>query len=386
MLKFLSSSLTVLPVMRIAINCRSFLKKNVTGIGRYALNLVQSLSEIDRDNEYWLYAPKKVVDLKRRIPRFPQNNFKIKTNYFNRGLNDILQGAELYHSPSLDFVDFTGGKVVVTVHDLIYKVYPQGHTPQTCEICERQMQDIVRRADKIICVSQTTSGDLQKFFPLAPDKISVVYQGVDKNVFSPLLPEHLSRARRAVSERGVDGPFLLFVGTLEPRKNVYALLEAFEMIKEKKAFDGRLVLIGMKGWMAEKLKEMLSRMKAREDVLFPGFVSDQELRCFYNLAEVFIYPSFYEGFGFPVLEAFCCGAPVVTSNISACAEVAADAAVTVDPSSPEDIAGAIINLVKNREQRDVLKQKALRRAENFSFRKTAAETLAVYRHVCAGDR
>ncbi|HOY10004.1 MAG TPA: glycosyltransferase family 1 protein [Candidatus Omnitrophota bacterium] len=370
--------------MRVAINCRSFLKENKTGIGRYAFNLVRSLGEIDPDNEYWLYARKRILDFRRRLPRFSSGKFKVKADYFNRGTDAVLRGADVYHSPSLDFIGFTSGKVVVTVHDLIYKVFPQGHTPETRDISERQMREVVRKADHIICCSQATLDDLVRHFPVDKARLSVIHQGVDKGVFFPLRGQALAAARRVVQQKGVDGPFLLFVGTLEPRKNLLHLLEAFERVKARGTFRGRLVVIGMRGWMMEQLQTRLAGMKARADVILPGFVTDEELRCFYNCADVFIFPSFYEGFGFPVLEAFCCGAPVITSRGSACGEVAAGAAEMIDPESPAEISEAIRRIVHDEGCRQRLKAAALKRAEDFSFRKTAEETLRVYQRVFKG--
>ncbi len=367
--------------MRIAINGRSFLKKNMTGIGRYAFNLVHSLGEIDRENEYWLYVRKRAMDFRRRTPRFPFKNFKVKADYFNRGAGAVLRGADIYHSPSLDFIDFTEGKVIVTVHDLIYKVFPQAHTPQTRDVSERQMQEVVRKADHIICCSRVTANDLMRYFPVDQGRLSVIHQGVDKTIFFPLQGQSLDAARRAVQAKGVTGPFLLFVGTLEPRKNLVHLLEAFELMKGRGIFNGQLVVVGMPGWMMGQVETRLSGMKTRADIFFPGFVSDEDLRCFYNCADIFVFPSFYEGFGFPVLEAFCCGAPVITSRGSACEEVAAGAAEMIDPESPEAIAEAVRRIMQDQEHRRRLKAAALKRAEDFSFRKTAEETWRVYQKV-----
>src|SRR3989338_3798947 len=143
-------------MMRIAINCRSFLLRRYAGIGRYAHNLVQTLSEIDKENEYYLYLKKGLFDAKRRIPKIPSKNIFVKRDMFNRGLTKTLGAVDIYHSPSPDFLDIDNAKIVVTVHDLIYKTYAQGHTPETVETTERQMQEIIRKASKIICCSKST--------------------------------------------------------------------------------------------------------------------------------------------------------------------------------------------------------------------------------------
>lgn len=367
--------------MRIAINCRSFLKKNYTGIGRYAHNLVTHLSEIDRENEYCLYVQKRFFDPQRRVPRIPAKNFSVKLDWFNRGPGKTLGKVDVYHSPSPDFIHVPGAKIIVTVHDLIYKTYPQGHTPQTCATTDQQLHAIVKQADRIICCSQSTGNDLKKFFDVDEQRIRLIYQGVDKSVFYPLNDEERKGAHSVLQKQGIDQPFLLFVGTIEPRKNLLNVLAACAILKEKKKFDGKLVVAGMKGWLSEGLKEVIGNLKLEEDIIFLGYVTDEELRCLYNLAEVFVFPSFYEGFGFPIVEALSCSAAVVTSNVSSCPEIAGDAALTVEPDNPEDIAGAIGRILQDNAFKVGLQQKAIERAKHFSFRRTAQQTLKVYEEV-----
>ncbi len=367
--------------MRIAINCRSFLLKNYTGIGRYAYNLVKSLSEIDRENEYWLYAQKKYFDFKRTVPRVEAENFSVKVDWFGQGLSKILNPVDIYHAPSPEFISMPNTKIIVTVHDLVYKTYPEGHTPQTRETTEKQLTQIVDQADRIICCSQSTINDLRQYFPLKDGQVRLVYQGVDKNIFFPLKDEDRQQARQALAKRGIPESFLLFVGTIEPRKNLQNLLLALSILKKKNKFKGKLVVSGMKGWMVEGLAEVIKKFSLTNDVIFPGYVSDDELRALYNLCEAFIFPSFYEGFGFPIVEAFSCGAAVITSNVSSCPEIAADAAVTVDPYNPDAIADAVLRIIGDSQLKNLLQTRALNRAQHFSFHKTAEETLNVYQEI-----
>jgi len=367
--------------MKIAINCRSFLNEQTAGIGRYAKNLVQSLSEVDRQNTYLLYVQKNPFQFKKKVPRINAGNVQVKIDRFNLGLNRTLGRVDIYHSPSPDLIDYTGGRIIVTVHDLIYRTYPQGHTPQTIAASQTQMEGIVKQSAKIICCSESTRRDLHQLFDLDESRTCVVYQGVDKELFYPLPDDQKDRAKEQLAAKGVEGPFLLFVGTIEPRKNIGNLLKAFALLKEKGRFGGKLVIAGMQGWMVEGLSGTINELKVKEDVLFLGYVSDEELRFLYNLAEIFVFPSFYEGFGYPLLEAFACGAAVVTSNVSACPEVAADAAFLADPQSHFEIAAKVSMLLESAELKATLREKALRRAGDFSFRKTAEETLRVYEEV-----
>ncbi len=367
--------------MRIAINCRSFLLKNYTGIGRYAYNLVKSLSQIDRENEYWLYAQKKYFDFKRRIPRVPADNFSVKVDWFGQGLSKILNPVDIYHAPSLEFINIQNTKIVVTVHDLVYKTYPDGHALQTREMTEKQLTQIVRQSDRIICCSQSTIRDLQQYFPVKEGQVRLVYQGVDKSIFYPLDDQQRQKARGDLKKRGIPESFLLFVGTIEPRKNLQNLLLALLILKQKNKFKGKLVVSGMKGWMIEGLAEVIKKFNLTDDVVFLGYVSDEDLRSLYNLCEVFVFPSFYEGFGFPLVEAFSCGAAVVTSNVSSCPEIAKDAAVIIDPYNPDQIADALTRFLEDAKWKSFFQQKALIRAQNFSFQNTAEETLAIYREL-----
>ncbi len=367
--------------MRIAINCRSFLLKHYAGIGRYASNLVKSLSELDHENEYLLYVKKGLFDFKRQVPSVNAPNFHVKVDNFNQGLNKTLGKVDIYHSPSPDYLNIESAKIIVTVHDLVYKTFPQGHTSATAIETEKHMQEIVKKASKIICCSKSTLLDLHKYFDIDKNKSCIVYQGVDKNEFFPAKGKELEMAQNVVALKGVDGPFILFVGTIEPRKNIDNIIYAYSLLKSKRKFSGKLVCIGVKGWKSEGTFELIKRLGLSSDVFFLGYVTNRELRYFYSLAEVFVFPSFYEGFGFPILEAFSCGAAVVTSNVSSCPEIAQDAALTVGPQRFEEIAEAIERVITDKNFKHDLQQRAIKRSHDFSFAKTAEETLKVYREV-----
>jgi len=367
--------------MRVAINCRSFLKRKHTGIGRYAYNLVQSLSAIDCQNQYFLYAKKRIFDFRRKNPKPPADNFSVKIDYFQRGLQKSCPSVDIYHLPSPDVIENTSAKVVVTVHDMIYKRFPQGHTPQTCALSDQYMRETVEKAEKIICCSQSTMDDLIRYFDVDQGRLRLVYQGVDNDVFYPLDHNEIDLAVSVVRKLGIDNHFILFVGTLEPRKNLNHLLRAFSEIKKREDFNRKLVVVGMKGWMVGNLKATLQELGIDRDVVFLGYVDDKNLRYLYCLAEVFVFPSFYEGFGFPILEAFCCGASVIASSVSSCPEIAQDAALLVDPYDVKEIQQGIERLLDDETLASELKQKAIKRSQNFSFKKTAYETLSVYKEL-----
>jgi len=364
--------------MRVAINVRSILLSQRTGIGRYTYHLLDNLGNIDPSNDYILHAPKRLLDFKRRLPDFSRyKNFKSHLDFFRQGAGK----SDIYHLPCPDLIGPYSGKLIVTIHDLIYKTFPQAHNPKTIEITEQFMQGIIAKADKIICISENTRQDLHRFFNLPLDRTCVVYNGVDHNIFFPLSDSERLIASKHLKGFGVDKPYILYVGTIEPRKNLYGLLESFALLKAKKAFQGQLVVAGMKGWMVDTIGEFIKKLGIEKEVIFTGYVSDKELCQLYNLAEVFVFPSFYEGFGFPILEAFSCGALVVTSKTSSCGEIASDAAMTVDPQDISMMAQAIGQVLTDKTLNESLRKAGLKRAQEFSFLSTAANTLDVYKKV-----
>ena len=368
--------------MRVAINCRSFLTKRPTGIGRYAYHLVKSLTEIDHDNEYRLYANGGLFNFRKRLPGFNARNFIPRHDWFCRGPAAVVRDADVYHMPSPGPWEAPPGvPTVVTVHDVIFKAFPQGHTPQTIEAGERQFADIKAKAAKIICCSRNTADDLQSYLRVPREKITLVYQGIDKGIFHPIDAGERPAADQTLRSCGIDGPYLLSVGTIEPRKNLVNVLRAFHRLKAKERFNGKLVVVGMQGWLHSDVGKVVDQLALAAEVIFLGYVTDRVLRHLYNRAEVFVFPSFYEGFGFPIVEAFSCGAPVVTSNVSSCPEIAGDAALTVDPGSEVEIAGAVERLLHDAALRADLVRRGKRRAEDFDFRKTARQMLEIYKEV-----
>lgn len=368
--------------MNIAINCRSFLNQNYTGIGRYTFNLVKSLSELDQENRYLLYARQGIFHHNRGLSSLKFKNFSVKSDWLRLGPQRSLKDIDIYHSPSPENIQFNNHvKVIATVHDVIFKAFPEGHTPKAIQETEKNFQSFISKAAKIICCSKNTARDLQKYFSVADNKIATIYQGVDKNIFYMIGPEEEKWAFDILKSKGIEGAFILSVGTIEPRKNLKNILQAFHVLKSKGKFKGKLVVAGMKGWLSEDLEGVLNKLNLKKDVIFLGFLSDEELRCLYNKALAFVFPSFYEGFGFPIVEAFCCGVPVITSSISSCPEVAGDAAILVDPHNSEQIAFSLEHLLEDEDLRWSLRENGLKRAGDFSFLKTAQKTLEVYREV-----
>jgi len=367
--------------MKIAIDIRSTLKKTRTGVGQYTYNLLKNLFKIDSENEYFLYSKIKLFSKDKKLPDIRAKNIRYKIDRFNRGLNKTLGKASVFHTPSQDMLDINDTKIVVTVHDLIFKMYPYGHSKDTIANAERQILDTIAKADKIICYSKSTISDLQRLYGVPDSKIELVYAGVDRDNFYPMDQPEFQQAKKTVSSFGINENFILFVGTIEPRKNIGNLILAFNGLKDKNNIPHKLVIIGMKGWMYEEIFKLYNESKHKSDIVFLDYQPNNVLNNFYNLAEVFVYPSFYEGFGFPILEAFSCGRPVVTSNVSSCREIGEQAALLVEPGNSEELSVAILNILNDSRLKENLQRKGLEKSKLFSWQEAALKTLKVYKEV-----
>jgi glycosyltransferase involved in cell wall biosynthesis len=266
---------------------------------------------------------------------------------------------------------------VVTVHDLSFMRYPQAFPPVQRAYLQSQVRRSTRAARRVIAVSQATRQDVVELFDVAPERIDVVHNGVDA-CFSLAPTEQVEAFRR---RQGLPQRYVLHLGTLEPRKNLVRLVQAFAQVRANDPGQppAKLVLAGGKGWDYGAIFAEVDRLGLAQDVIFPGYVADEELAWWYRAAAVFAYPSLLEGFGLPVLEAMACGAPVVTSNLSSLPEVAGDAALLVDPTSVDALAAALLRLLADAGLATDLRARGQAQAARFPWSRTAQQTAAVYR-------
>jgi len=277
---------------------------------------------------------------------------------------------------SLDHVAPAWGpwRSVVTLHDLAFLLYPATHTSESRGYYAATGES-VRRAQRVIAVSQRTASDAVRLLGVDPARIRVVHEAAGP-VFTPRPYESLPplAARLGLP---LDKPYLVFVGTLEPRKNVPLLLEAFARVRDH--VDAHLVLVGMRGWLDEPIAAAHARSGVGDAAHFVGWIDGDDLAVLYSHAGVLVLPSLYEGFGLPVLEAMACGAPVVCSNAGPLPEVAGDAAVLLPPTDAQAWADAISRVLAQPREADVLRAHGFARAASFSWERTAVATREVYR-------
>lgn len=376
--------------MRIAINTLS-LNKTKAGMGNYIINLVNNLAHIDKKNEYHVF----VSENNKHFFNIKQGNFKIinigriiRINLARLVWEQVFLPAyvkrhkiDVLHSPGFVIPFLSKAKNVLTIADMTFINYPKVHTIVKRAYFGLFMPYSMRKADRIISISGSTKRDALKLININPDKIEVTH----------LAPEEGFRVidrKKAESRIKLDykiySPFILFVGMIEPRKNLIRVLNSFSELKKglkKEKFPHKLVIVGKKGWKYRGIFETVERLSLKKDVVFTGYIPDADLAMFYNAADIFVYPCLYEGFGLPILEAMACGCPVITSDVSSMPEVAGNAALLVNPKDAHKISSAIGRLIKDRKLREDMIKKGLKRSREFSWRRCARETLKAYEEV-----
>ena len=350
------------------------------GIPNYILNLLQAMGEIDKNSSFFLYTNKPLsIDLGlppnfiQRVVRFPSPSLQL---WYQIGL--LLQlrrdGVELFHDPvyPLPFaLDVPG---VITVHDLSNYTRPGDHKLRSV-LGGRFFPFYLKKAAAIITDSHFTASELVRVFPDTAGKITVNHLGVSDR-FRQVTDG--SKIDRLKSRYELPERYMLFLGTLEPRKNIQRLLLAYEQVGDKSA---PLVITGGLGWKYNELLDLIRDHPMASRIHVTGFVEDKDLPALLSAAEFLVYPSLLEGFGLPVLESMACGTPVLTSNVSSLPEVAGDAAYLVDPLSVDSIANGIVELSSNKDLTTELSSKGLKRASEFSWIETAHKTLGIYKQV-----
>ncbi len=374
--------------MRIGCDIRPFLREK-TGVGVYFKNLLFSLSKIDKTNEYYLFSSsfKDRFDTK-ELPPFAKMHFR-DFHYPVKAINFFWYkfcwppleyffktGLDLTHSPS-PLILPTKAKKIVTVYDLFFMEYPNLTDEETRNFFLKKIGDSLRESDGIMTISAFTKEELMKKFSLDARKIRVVFPGIDRKLWKRVPQDNIKKTRLIYK---LPSSFLLFVGAFEPRKNLLNLVEALKIVHEKYR-KIPLVLVGRKGQDSKKVVTKIEELNLKPWISLTGYVPEKDLKSFYILAEVFVFPSFCEGFGLPLLEAMACGVPITASNAPAIPEIAKDAALYFDPYEPEDIANKIILVLKDNELKRRLVENGEKRVLDFDWTTAAAETLKFYHEI-----
>jgi glycosyltransferase involved in cell wall biosynthesis len=365
------------------------LSSQLTGVGHYTFELARSLALAAPADRFTLLAPEpaqpqapaSLDSMKRRSPAnlFFSNlsHSLVNRRWWSIGLPLYLRhrNFDLFHGTNYEIPLWSRRPSVVTIHDLSLFLHPEAHEPHLVRRAKWRLPLMVRAASIVITPTEAVKAEVCKRFGIDGERV-VVTAEAPRAVFKRREPAETFETRERL---GVGDDFILFVGTLEPRKNLQRLVEAFEMVLRTTSLTPQLVIAGGRGWLMDDFAGSLQRRGLDQKVCFTGYLNDDDLSALYSTCKLFVYPSIYEGFGLPPLEAMACGAAVITSNVASIREGAGQAARLVDPLSVDDIAKAIIELLKDEQARERLAKTGSEHVKQFTWERTAQKTLEVYR-------
>jgi glycosyltransferase involved in cell wall biosynthesis len=367
--------------VRIGIDAR---KLHDFGIGTYIRNLLRQLARQDHDTEFVLLSR---PDDRAFLAALGENFRPVAETAGNYSLSEQLriplalkrEGVVLYHAPHYVLPPLVSCRSVVTIHDCIHLMFPQ-YLPNrlALQYARMSMALAAKRATRVLTVSESSKRDIIRFFGTAPEKIDVIYNAYDDRFGVEPREEDVTRVRERFQ---LQDEFVLYAGNVKPHKNLERLIDAFHLVRNRGLDQLKLVMIGDDISHYAALRRAVHRHQLHKYVRLLGYVPEETLAVMYRLASVFVFPSLYEGFGLPPLEAMASGTPVVISNVSSLPEVAGDAAVLVDPHDPAAIADGIHNVLTDPALRAALRAKGLARARQFSWETSVRRVREIYREV-----
>ncbi len=366
------------------------------GIGTYIRNLISALAGLDAENHYTIITGPEEAKL---IPAAPPNFEQVQYSGSGRRWIDTMSfahflrrfNAGLFHIPLNDVPLFMPKPYVVTIHDMSTILFGPHRSGWRDEVNVHRFRRGLLRANQVISVSDATRRDVRNLIGIPEKRIRVIYNAPDPIFTNPPLALELEETHRVMERYQINYPFLLYAGNIRPQKNIPRLIEAFAVARGELAShpvysDLRLIIIGDEISKYPSVRHAVIKSRVEQAVRFLGFVPITTLRIFYKQAAAFVFPSLYEGFGLPPMEAMACGTPVITSNVSSLPEVVGDAAIIVNPENLFDIERGIKESLLDQDLRRSCIEKGYRQVGRFSWRRTAEQVLEVYREVGAGDR
>lgn len=371
--------------MKIGVDAQTLIKRSA-GVTCYTQGLLRELLKKDEKNHYDLMffgrSPEHMLgegeNFTYKFQRvFPYRFFRYAT-YAGLGapllpLELFFGSHDIYFFP--DFVEYPHwtGKSVVMIHDLSFLRVPQYVTKPNEIFLRRFVSVSARKADHLIANSEYTKQDIVNTYKVPEGKVTVAYPGVDGRQFKPAGKSKIEKVKK---KYGLKKPFVLYLGTLEPRKNIVSILKAYAGLKKRGELN--LVLAGKKGWMYDEIFRQVRDLRIEKDVVFTGFFPDEDKSALLSAAEVFVYPSFFEGFGMPVVEAQACGTPVITSSVTSLPEAGGKGALYVEPNLPDQLKLALEKLLSSPKLAEDLKKKGLANARKFRWEESAQKVLQVF--------
>ena len=368
--------------MNISIDGRAATLYRGTGIGNYTYQLINNFNQIDFLNNYTILTPEdSKLDLNLK------NNFSLANSSGNTNNNfweyiktpNILEENkyDIYHIPQngIGICENSSCPSIITLHDIIPLKMPETVSDVFLKVFHNQLPAILKTTSSIITVSEFSKKDICEYLNYPKEKVYVTHLAAE-DMYKPL---DKSYCKRVLKKRySIDTDFILYVGGFSPRKNILGLIEAFNLVKSKVKHPLKLVIVGRHGVSYETYKKRAIELNLESSIIFPGFIETNDMPYFYNASSMLVYPSFYEGFGLPVLEAMACATPVISSSLTSVPEVCGDASILINPSNIDDIASAILNIFNDKKLSSLLIHKGLIHSSKFSWKKTAYSTLDAY--------
>lgn len=387
--------------MKVAFDVQILFEKEKTGIGRMTDYLIHSMIREYPEQFFFYY-------FKVRKERVRKGCFETYKKYQNLQFRRCSWcyaflyrwGAKVFRLPyywffgrNAEITQFFNysipygvkGKKAVFIYDMAYQVYPETIQKETLDMLHREVEMACRRADRIITISEFSKTEIIKYLKIEEQKVAVVPCGVDETIF------HNRYSRKQIQKvcrrYQITKTYFLYLGTLEPRKNIESLIEAYAQLRKKYGKEiPDLVIAGKRGWNFERIFALVQEYQIEEPVIFTGYIKEKEIPFLLSGAIGFVFPSFYEGFGMPPLEAMACGTPVIASNVASIPEVVGDAGILIDPNDVKALAKAMEQLFTEKELREILKRKGFERSQRFRWKKSAEQLMKVYTELLKSDK
>ena len=372
--------------MRIAFDIR---KLNSFGIGTYIRNIILNLANLDHENPYFLITQEKERFALANLP--PNFSFILDPSGDNSLWNDLVlpyslkrSQIDLLHTPHYRAPRFLGCRSVITIHDCVHILFPNyASSASAFDQARKATKRSIRKCSHIFTVSQATQRDLMRLFSVPQEKITVVYNAIDERA---VLSNNLEEQKRVLERYQIQDPFLLYAGNIKPHKNIARIIEAFSVLKMELKDDEnwknlKLLIIGDELSRHQFLRRTVIRSGVQHDVRFFGFIPYETLKALYKSAQIFVFPSLYEGFGLPPLEAMANGTPVLASNVSSLPEVLGDAALLVNPENVFEISKGLKHLLFDTNLRSGLIEKGFEQSRKYSWKKSAALVWKTYQEI-----
>lgn len=357
------------------------------GIGEYAYQVIKHIYEARKEKiEFTIYLKEKPTkDLPPKTPWWKYKVFGPKKLWTQFALPFHLfserKKPDLFFSPTHYAPRFVNCPLIISIMDLSYVRYPEMFRKKDLWQLRSWTDYSVKRANKILTISHFSKKEIINYYKLPKDKVVVTYPGYNKDNFKFQISNIKLKKREIQDKYRITGDYILFVGTLQPRKNIVGLIQAFQRVEGDRRKEIKLMIVGKKGWLYEEIFDKVRKLKLEKRIIFTDFVKSEDLPVLYQSARCFVLPSLYEGFGIPVVEAMACGCPVVISNVSSLPEIAGEAGILVDPKNIDEIAQGINRACFDEKKRSEMVKKGLERAKFFSWETCAKQTLAVFKQV-----